>query len=177
MDGITGSPTLGGVVLAASAAAGYAVYKVSSGIKDYIAIRKTIIASSYSHQVLFRKVIGDATYGQISLFFSMMGILNASLMWPLCLTLYLTGVETLSWERLSWPILLAASGMFLGDLTIFRLFPLLFLLQFIFLNYLQFLTYWPTLVRLLHTISSSRSGLSLPFQFLRVILKAKLFWA
>jgi hypothetical protein len=30
MDGITGSPTLGGVVLAASAAAGSAVYKVSS---------------------------------------------------------------------------------------------------------------------------------------------------
>lgn len=28
MDGITGSPTLGGVVLAASAAAGSAVYKV-----------------------------------------------------------------------------------------------------------------------------------------------------
>ncbi|XP_077297209.1 solute carrier family 35 member F3 [Arctopsyche grandis] len=91
MDGITSSPTLGGVVLAASAAAGYAVYKV-----------------------LFRKVIGDATYGQVSLFFSMMGIINASLMWPLCLTLYLTGVETLSWERLSWPILLAASGMFLA---------------------------------------------------------------
>lgn len=30
MDGITGSPTLGGVVLAACAAAGSAVYKVSS---------------------------------------------------------------------------------------------------------------------------------------------------
>lgn len=29
MDGITGSPTLGGVVLAAAAAAGYAVYKVN----------------------------------------------------------------------------------------------------------------------------------------------------
>lgn len=28
MDGITGSPTLGGVVLAALAAAGYAVFKV-----------------------------------------------------------------------------------------------------------------------------------------------------
>ena len=30
MDGITGSPTLGGVVLAASAAAGSAVYKVQT---------------------------------------------------------------------------------------------------------------------------------------------------
>lgn len=43
MDGITGSPTLGGVVLAASAAAGSAVYKV-----------------------LFRKAVGgDATYAQV----------------------------------------------------------------------------------------------------------------
>lgn len=33
MDGITGSPTLGGVVLAVLAAAGYAVFKVS--ISDF----------------------------------------------------------------------------------------------------------------------------------------------
>lgn len=32
MDGITGSPTLSGVVLAASAAAGSAVYKVSCAV-------------------------------------------------------------------------------------------------------------------------------------------------
>ncbi|XP_054266377.1 putative thiamine transporter SLC35F3 isoform X1 [Macrosteles quadrilineatus] len=86
MDGITGSPTLSGVVLAASAAACSAVYKV-----------------------LFKKVIGDASYGQVSLFFSIIGLLNASLLWPLCLTLYFTGMETLYWDRLPWPALLAAS--------------------------------------------------------------------
>lgn len=37
MDGITGSPTLGGVVLATSAAAGSAVYKVSD-IYMYVTI-------------------------------------------------------------------------------------------------------------------------------------------
>ncbi|KAK9758848.1 hypothetical protein QE152_g661 [Popillia japonica] len=88
MDGITGSPTLGGVVLAASAAAASAVYKV-----------------------LFKKIIGDATYGQVALFFSLIGMLNAALLWPLCLTLFLTGVETLHWERLPWPALLAASSL------------------------------------------------------------------
>lgn len=36
MDGITSSPTLGGVVLAASAAAGYAVYKVKINILENI---------------------------------------------------------------------------------------------------------------------------------------------
>ncbi|XP_018331457.1 putative thiamine transporter SLC35F3 isoform X2 [Agrilus planipennis] len=86
MDGITGSPTLGGVVLAASAAAGSAVYKV-----------------------LFKKVIGEATYGQVALFFSLIGMINAALLWPLCLTLFLMGFETLQWERLPWPLLVACS--------------------------------------------------------------------
>ncbi|XP_039275413.1 putative thiamine transporter SLC35F3 isoform X7 [Nilaparvata lugens] len=86
MDGITGSPTLSAVVLAGSAAAGSAVYKV-----------------------LFKKVIGDASYGQVALFFSLIGLLNAALLWPLCLTLYFTGVETLYWDKLPWPALLAAS--------------------------------------------------------------------
>lgn len=36
MDGITGSPTLGGVVLAALAAAGYAVFKVSPSRSNLI---------------------------------------------------------------------------------------------------------------------------------------------
>ncbi|CAH2007200.1 unnamed protein product [Acanthoscelides obtectus] len=86
MDGITGSPTLGGVVLATSAAAASAVYKV-----------------------LFRKVVGDATYGQVALFFSLIGMLNAAFLWPLCLGLFLLGTETLHWETLPWPALLAAS--------------------------------------------------------------------
>ena len=46
MDGVTGTPTLGGVVLAAAAAAGFAV-----------------------HKVLFRRVMGDAlTFCQASPF-------------------------------------------------------------------------------------------------------------
>ncbi|KAE8743730.1 hypothetical protein FOCC_FOCC009641 [Frankliniella occidentalis] len=88
MDGITGSPTLGGVVLAACAGAGSAVYKV-----------------------LFRKVIGDASYGQVSLFFSLIGLLNASILWPLVLALYLTGAETFNWEQLPWVALLASSAL------------------------------------------------------------------
>ncbi|XP_074033485.1 solute carrier family 35 member F3 isoform X2 [Leptinotarsa decemlineata] len=86
MDGITGSPTLGGVVLATSAAAGSAVYKV-----------------------LFRKIVGEATYGQVALFFSLIGMLNAAFLWPLCLGLFLMGVETLYWEVLPWPVLLTSS--------------------------------------------------------------------
>ncbi|XP_029680844.1 putative thiamine transporter SLC35F3 isoform X2 [Formica exsecta] len=86
MDGITGSPTLGGVVLATAAAAGSAVYKV-----------------------LFKKVIGETTFGQMSLFFSLIGLCNAALLWPICLALYFSGVETMHWARLPWAALLSAS--------------------------------------------------------------------
>ncbi|XP_044258678.1 putative thiamine transporter SLC35F3 isoform X1 [Tribolium madens] len=88
MDGITGSPTLAGVVLATSSAAGSAVYKV-----------------------LFKKIIGDATYGQVALFFSLIGMLNAAFLWPLSLGLFLTGVESMNWDKLPWPALLTASSL------------------------------------------------------------------
>jgi len=67
-----------------------------------------------SLQVLFKKVIGDASYGQVSLFFSLIGLFNAALLWPLCLVLYFTRVETLHWDQLPWTVLLAASGLSLG---------------------------------------------------------------
>lgn len=86
MDGITGSSTLGGVVLAACAAAGFAIFKV-----------------------LFRKVMGEVNSGQRALFFSILGIVNATLLWPLCLALYLTGSEMLPSHRMPWIYLLVAS--------------------------------------------------------------------
>lgn len=42
MDGITGSPTLGGVVLATSAAAGSAVYKVRINIFKHLILSNDI---------------------------------------------------------------------------------------------------------------------------------------
>ncbi|XP_044004128.1 putative thiamine transporter SLC35F3 isoform X5 [Aphidius gifuensis] len=92
MDGITGSPTLFGVVLAASAAAGSAVYKV-----------------------LFKKVIGHTTFGQMSLFFSLIGLCNAALLWPVCLALYFSGAESVQWARLPWATLLSASILHLAS--------------------------------------------------------------
>ncbi|XP_052567610.1 solute carrier family 35 member F4 isoform X3 [Culex pipiens pallens] len=90
MDGITGSPTLGGVVLAALAAAGYAVFKV-----------------------MFRKVMGDPPVGQIAFTFSIIGFLNAAILWPVCIALYFTGAEVMPWEPLPWIVLLMASILLL----------------------------------------------------------------
>ncbi|XP_065095928.1 solute carrier family 35 member F3 isoform X6 [Ochlerotatus camptorhynchus] len=90
MDGITGSPTLGGVVLAALAAAGYAVFKV-----------------------MFRKVMGDPPVGQIAFTFSIIGFLNAAILWPVCIALYFTGAEVMPWDTLPWIVLLMASILLL----------------------------------------------------------------
>lgn len=60
-------------------------------------------------------MIGDATYGQVALFFSLIGMLNAALLWPVSLGLFLTGLETLHWDRLPWPALLSASCLSLGE--------------------------------------------------------------
>ncbi|XP_041988865.1 putative thiamine transporter SLC35F3 isoform X2 [Aricia agestis] len=85
MDGITGSSTLGGVVLAACAAAGFAIFKV-----------------------LFRKVMGEVSAGQRALFFSLVGGVNAALLWPVWLALVLTRTELLPAD-MPWLALLQAS--------------------------------------------------------------------
>ncbi|KAK9880189.1 hypothetical protein WA026_010061 [Henosepilachna vigintioctopunctata] len=86
MDGISGSSTLSGVVLASSSSACSAIYKV-----------------------LFKKIIGDSTYGQVALIFSIIGILNALFLWPLSLLLILAGEESLPFDDLPWASLLSAS--------------------------------------------------------------------
>ena len=65
-------------------------------------------------QVLFRKIFGHVTVGQVSLFFSFIGLLNATLLWPLCLVFYFTGIEVLQWDNLPWPILFGAGFSSLG---------------------------------------------------------------
>ncbi|XP_077518302.1 solute carrier family 35 member F3-like isoform X1 [Amblyomma americanum] len=88
MDGVTRTITLGGVVLSAAAAAGSGVYKVT-----------------------FKKLIGDVSFGQLSLFFSLIGFLNLLLMWPVLLALYLLRFETIVWGRMPWGMLAGAGAL------------------------------------------------------------------
>ncbi|XP_069962045.1 solute carrier family 35 member F4 isoform X3 [Bactrocera oleae] len=90
MDGITESRTLSGVVLATLGAAGYAVFRV-----------------------MFRKVMGDPPIGQIAFAFTTLGFLNALLLWPVCVGLYLAGYESMPPDRMPWIILLIASILLL----------------------------------------------------------------
>ncbi|XP_069987232.1 solute carrier family 35 member F3 isoform X2 [Penaeus vannamei] len=91
MDGITKTKTLGGVVLAAAAAAGSAVYKV-----------------------LFKKVIGEATFGQVSFIFTIIALLNTVLLSPLVAAFYFSSYEVIEWRYLPWPNLVVAAALSLA---------------------------------------------------------------
>lgn len=91
MDGITASTKLTSVVLAALSGAGYAVFRV-----------------------MFRKMMGDPPpVGRIAFTFTIIGIINATLFWPVCLILYFSGVEVIPWETLTITVLLIASVLLL----------------------------------------------------------------
>ena len=63
---------------------------------------------------MFKKVVGEASYGQVSVFFSVVSILNTVLLSPLVAALHLTGYETILWDHLPWPNLLLAAALSLG---------------------------------------------------------------
>lgn len=67
-------------------------------------------------KVMFRKVMGYPPIGQVAFTFSLLGIINASLLWPMCLGLYFSGTESMPWEKLSWIILLIASILMTGKI-------------------------------------------------------------
>lgn len=92
MDGISGSKTLTSVVLAALSGAGYAVFRV-----------------------MFRKMMGDPPpVGRIAFTFTVIGIINATLLWPVCLILYFFDFEVMPWETLTVTVLLIGSTMLLA---------------------------------------------------------------
>jgi solute carrier family 35, member F3/4 len=78
-EGIQDSKTLGSVVMATIAGAGYAVFRV-----------------------MFRKMIGpnEQPIGAIALSFTVIGIINILLLWPICLIFYLTGIEVIPWSKM-----------------------------------------------------------------------------
>lgn len=62
----------------------------------------------------FKRIFGEATYGQVSFFFSLIGLLNVVLLWPIVLTLHFTGLEVITWNRVPWIQLAVAGSLSLG---------------------------------------------------------------
>ncbi|XP_054721386.1 putative thiamine transporter SLC35F3 [Uloborus diversus] len=90
MDGVSKTSTLGGVVLASAAAAGLAV-----------------------HKVLFKKLIGSVTMGQLSLFLTLVGLLNVLLLWPIGLILYLVETEVIVWTQIPYVQVAGSAVLFI----------------------------------------------------------------
>lgn len=51
--------------------------------------------------------------GRIAFTFTIIGIINAALLWPVCLILYFFGLEELPWESMQITVLLIASTLLL----------------------------------------------------------------
>jgi solute carrier family 35, member F3/4 len=51
--------------------------------------------------------------GRIAFTFTIIGIINAALLWPICLILYFSGFEVMPWETLTITVLLIASAFLL----------------------------------------------------------------
>ncbi|CAG2161587.1 unnamed protein product [Oppiella nova] len=76
-----------------------------------IAFGAAISGSIY--KVFFKRTIGYTTFAQMSLFFTLMGLMNAFLMWPLILLLYLFGAETIVWSQIPWTTLTGSAALLL----------------------------------------------------------------
>lgn len=75
-------PNAVGVVLSVGAAIGAALYKV-----------------------WFKRIVGDATLGQVSLFLSCLGLLSTLLLWPIIVIFHYTHYEDFSWRHIPWKYL------------------------------------------------------------------------
>ncbi|XP_006817782.1 solute carrier family 35 member F4-like [Saccoglossus kowalevskii] len=63
------------------------------------------------YKVLFKRFIGDATSGQVSLFLTCTGAFNLLFLWPVMLTLYLTGIESWDWNEMPWKFLCGSAAL------------------------------------------------------------------
>lgn len=72
-------PNAVGVILSVGAAVGAALYKV-----------------------WFKRIVRDATLGQVSLFLSCLGLLSTLLLWPIIVIFHYTHYEDFTWGRIPW---------------------------------------------------------------------------
>ncbi|PIK45158.1 putative histone deacetylase 6 isoform X1 [Apostichopus japonicus] len=80
-------------------------------------------------KVLFKRYVGDANYGQVSLFLTLLGLFNAFVLWPSILAVYYTGFEYWDWNDMPWDYLCGSAAMsvvfnFLVNFGIAVTFPL-----------------------------------------------------
>lgn len=71
-----------------------------------------IIASAFGaavYKVTFKKVIGEGTLGQVSLFLTLLGVANVTIMWSVNIILHVTHVEGFSYHGIPWNAVIFSS--------------------------------------------------------------------
>ena len=61
-----------------------------------------IIVLSCLFQVLFKRVVGNATGSQVSLFLSCLGVLDLLFLWPIIVVFHFTKYELIDWGDMPW---------------------------------------------------------------------------
>ena len=67
--------------------------------------------------MLFKRFIGNATSGQVSLFLSVLGIFNILFLWPFIIIFYYTEVESWSFDKIPWDYLCGSAALSVGEGT------------------------------------------------------------
>ncbi|XP_071483684.1 solute carrier family 35 member F4-like [Diadema antillarum] len=103
-------------------------FKGGNVVGVFLALGSAIGAALY--KVLFKRFLGDATYGQVSLFLTVLGVFNMVLLAPVMFALVFTGKEVVELPTLPWAFLCGTSALgivfnFLVNFGIAITYPLL----------------------------------------------------
>ncbi len=63
---------------------------------------------------MYKKYIGDATYGQVSLFLTVLSVFNLVFFWPFVVIFYFTEFEIIEWDNLPWDYLCGNAALGVG---------------------------------------------------------------
>lgn len=97
--------SIGGIVLMASVEG----FTGPSAVGVLYSVTAALAAALY--KVLFKKIVGDASGPQVSLFLTFLGLLNLVFLWPIMLILHYTNYEHMSWDTLPWDFLAGTGGL------------------------------------------------------------------
>lgn len=83
---------------------------------EWVGIMCAVISAFMAavYKVTFKRVIGNASLGDVSLFMSCLGFLNLCINWVPALILALTGVETLQFAYAPWGPMVGAALLSMG---------------------------------------------------------------
>ena len=92
MDGISDTRTLAGVVLGTVSISLLRSKNHQMRIFYCLFLAAASAAGSAIYKVMFKRIFGDVSFCQVSIFFTMIGLCSLILLWPIFLALYLSGM-------------------------------------------------------------------------------------